>query len=1118
MNYLSKQKKRGRNVNSFLVFLLFVCLSVAPAWAQQDENVTLHVKNATVETVLEDLSKQTGLKFFYDQTLVEHAPHVTIQVTEASLQSVLNQITTQTQLSFNRNNNTITLGQVQSSQDSKQQKSKTISGTVFDSNGLSIIGANVLVKGTTNGVITNMDGNFTLQNVPEDAIIQISYIGYQTVELKADNPILANVTLEEDAEALDEVVVVGYGTVKKRDLTGSVASLNSEVISAVPSTTAIEALQGRASGVVVSNTNWSPGSSPSILIRGKRSINASNDPLFVVDGIPVTGGISEISPSDIESMEVLKDASATAIYGSRGANGVILITTKQGKEGKTQVDYNGYIGIQTIQNKLNMMNGAEYAEYTREAYRNSTGSNKYLSNTPNKEQDMLLPMFAQDSYVLESIMMAYDENGNYDPSKVRSFDWFDEVTRTGIITDHQVNIRGGGSKTNFMGSVTYNKIEGVMKDQDYERYSVRFNINHNINDYVKIGGSTQYSHSVQNRGSGMETDMYLYRITPLGRFQNEDGSYPGLVGGDSQMYNPLMNLVDGAVDAPLKNSRFLGSYYLNIDFPFIKGLSFRSNVGIDSRTEQDYEYYASATTKRQLGNSYASNIVTKYSMFTWENYFTYSRDFREKHSLGVTLLQSVQQDLTENLSGQVQKLPSDVLKYYDLASGLMIDGVGSNYIKWNMASFMGRVNYGYLGRYLLTVSARYDGSSRLADGHKWVLFPSAALAWRISDEAFMRNLTWIDNLKLRFGYGKTGNSAVDPYQTRGQLALQHYVFNNGSNEYIGYGPSIMANSLLTWETTDQWNIGIDFGFLKNRINGSVELYLQNTTDLLLERQLPVVSGFSSVMSNVGSTRNKGIEITLNTRNIQNKHFNWTTDFTFSANKEEIVELYNGKHDDVGNLWFIGHPIDVYYDYKKIGIWQNTEADLAEMAKFNENGANFTPGSIRIEDTDGNYRITDEDKQILGSTRPKFVMSMVNNFEFKGFDLSIFLYGSVGGMLKNNIEFMEKPGRANTVKVDYWTPSNPTNAFPRPTVDVESLDYSSTLGYDKADFLRVRNITLGYTLPESASKKIRMNKIRFYLSANNPLIFTNFTGIDPEGANGRTAPSYSTWMFGINLSM
>lgn len=1095
------------------LFLLFLFSLGALSVDAQTVNKTF--KEQTLKSVLQEIESQTGLSIIYrkdeiNEDKIVNATFENTPVVEA-LSSILGE-----SLEVNLQNKMIVISRKEV-KSNNQAGRKTITGKIIDEKGEPVIGASIVIKGTSHGTITNLDGEYTLADVPENSTITISFVGYKTLTLFANDKALSKIVLKEDSEQLDEVVVVGYGTVKKRDLTGSVASLNSETISAVPTTTAVEALQGRASGVVVSTSNWSPGESPSILIRGKRSINASNEPLFVVDGIPVTGGMGEISPSDIQSMEVLKDASATAIYGSRGANGVILVTTKQGKEGKTHVDYNGYIGIQTIQNKLDMMNGAEYAEYTREAYRNSTGSKRYLTDVPDKGQDMLLPMFAQDPYVLESVMMAYDENGNYDPSRIRSFNWFDEVTRTGIITDHQVNVRGGGAKTNFMASATYNKIEGIMKDQNYERFSMRLNINHKINKYVNIGGQTQYSHSVQNRGSGMETDMYLYRITPLGRFQNEDGTFPGLVGGDSQMYNPLMNMVDGAVDRPLKNSRFLGSYYVDIKLP-IEGLSFRSNFGIDSRTEQDYEYYASATTKRQLGNSYASNTVTKYTMFTWENYFSYNRDFNEKHSLGVTLLQSIQQDLSENLSGKVQKLPSDILKYYDLASGLMIDGVGSNYIKWNMASFMGRINYGFLGKYLLTVSARYDGSSRLAEGHKWVLFPSAALAWRISDEAFMKKITWVDNLKLRFGYGKTGNSAVDPYQTKGQLALQHYVFNNGGTEYIGYAPSIMANNLLTWETTDQWNVGIDFGFLKNRINGSVELYLQNTKDLLLERQLPVVSGFSSVISNVGSTRNKGIEVTLNTRNIQNRNFTWTTDMTFSANKEEIVELYNGKLDDVGNLWFIGHPIDVYYNYKKIGIWQNTPEDLAEMDKFNQKGANFVPGSIRLEDVDGDYKITDEDKQILGNTRPKFVASMVNTFEYKGFDLSVFLYASLGGLLKNNIEFMEKPGRANTIKLDYWTPQNPTNAFPRPTADVETLDYISTLGYDKADFLRVRNITLGYTLPERASKKILMNKVRVYLSANNPLIFTGFTGIDPEGANGRTAPSYSTWMFGINLSM
>lgn len=1097
-----------------LVLLLgfMTCLTVSA------QKVTLQFRQVKLTKVFDAITQQTGLTVAYSRPTVDPDRVITIEAKDEELSNVLSKLFTGTNVAFEIGEKKIYLKEKKTS-DSLQQmgKTKKISGTIIDEKGEPVIGASILVDETSNGTITNIDGEYSLTGVPENSTLTISYVGYKTIKLKASDKNLSNIILQEDSELIDEVVVVGYGTVKKRDLTGSVASLSSDVISSVPATSAVEALQGRASGVVVSTSNWAPGETPSILIRGKRSINASNDPLFVVDGIPVTGGMGEISPSDIESMEVLKDASATAIYGSRGANGVIIITTKQGKEGKTQIDYNGYVGVQTIQNKLDLMNGAEYAEYTREAYRNSSGSNKYLSDTPDKEQDMLLPMFKQDPYVLESVMMAYDENGNYDPSKIRSYNWFDDVTRNGLITDHQLNIRGGGAKTNFMASATYNKTEGIMKDKNYERYSIRFNISHNINKYIKFGGQTQYSHSVQNRGSGMETDMYLYRITPLGRFVNEDGTYPGLVGGDSQMYNPLMNTVEGAVDRPLKTSRYLGSYFVDIKFP-VKGLSFRSNLGIDSRTVQDYEYFASATTERQLGNSATSNSVKKYSMITWENYFTYNRDFNEKHSLGVTLLQSIQQDLKETLGASVQNTPSDVLKYYDLASGLLIDGVDSDYVKWNMASFMGRINYNYLGRYLLTVSARYDGSSRLADGHKWVLFPSAALAWRISDESFMRSLSWVDNLKLRLGYGKTGNSSVDPYQTRGKLGKKRYVYNNGTTEIMGYAPSLMANDALTWETTDQWNIGLDFGFLKNRINGSIELYLQNTHDLLLERQLPVVSGFSSVMSNVGSTRNKGIEIILNTRNIQTKNFTWSTDWMFSANKEQIVELYNGKSDDIGNRWFIGNPIDVYYNYEKIGIWQNTPEDLDEMAKFNEEGGNFTVGSIKLRDVDGDYKITDKDKIILGNKRPKFVASLVNNIEYKGFDFSIFLYASVGRMLKNDIEFMEKPGRANSVRVNYWTPNNPTNDFPRPSADTEKLDYISTIGYDKADFLRVRNITLGYTLPKDLTQKVMLNKVRFYLSANNPFVFTDFTGVDPEGANGRTSPSYSTWMFGVNLSM
>ena len=413
---------------------------------------------------------------------------------------------------------------------------------------------------------------------------------------------------------------------------------------------------------------------------------------------------------------------------------------------------------------------------------------------------------------------------------------------------------------------------------------------------------------------------------------------------------------------------------------------------------------------------------------------------------------------------------------------------------------------------------RYDGSSRLADGHKWVAFPSVAVAWRISDEAFIKDhIDQISNLKLRFGYGKTGNSSVNPYETIGKISSSRYTW--GAVGMLGYAPSSLSNNSLTWETTGQYNVGLDFGFFNGRISGSIEWYKQHTYDLLMPRALPEVSGFGSITENVGETENRGFEMTLETVNFQTKDFSWTTSLQFATNKEQIVKLASGQKEDTANMWFVGHPVDTHYNYVSTKyVWGYSKEDMAEMAKFNEKGANFKPGSIRLEDVDGDYKITEEDKQILGSVRPKFVASMVNNFEFKGFDLSVFLYASVGGLLRNNIEFMEKPGRGNTVKVDYWTSTNPTNAFPRPSVDVEKLDYISTLGYDKADFLRIRNITLGYTLPEMWSKKVLMDKIRIYLSANNPAIFTNFTGIDPEGANGRTAPSYSTWMFGINLSM
>ena len=1104
-----------------VMLLLFCTVIYAQGLSQK---MAMNLQNVTLKEFFNAIEKQTAYSVVYRDIILSEKADVIVSASDQTLGDVLAEVLGKQGLSYKISNKTIVIVKADSKVQVVPQQTKPITGTVVDETGFPVIGANVVVKGTTNGTITDIDGNFSL-NAASGQQLTITYIGYLPMEVQVTDAERIDVLLREDALGLDEVVVVGYGTVKKRDLTGAVASVSADKITAVPTTTASEALQGRIPGVVVSNSNWSPGSTPSVMIRGKRSITASNDPLYVIDGVPVTGGIGEISPADIESMEVLKDASATAIYGARGANGVILITTKQGKSGKTQVDYNGYVGAQTILNELELWNGPDYAEYTREAYRNTTNSAiRYNSDVPSREEDMISPGFTRDKTIMESVMMGWGDNGIYDPSRVRTTRYMDNVTRTGIVTDHQLSIRGGVERTNFLASATYNKNEGIFKDEDYERYSIRLNLNHEINNYVKIGAQTQYSRSVQNRGAGLAGG---WRLSPLAMLWDEEGEIIPLP-GSYNVYNTMMDLEPGAVDRPLKTSRYLGSYYLDIKLP-IDGMNFRSNLGIDSRTVQDYEFRSARTSNRGMGTSFAKNATGKYTMFTLENLLFYNKTFNDKHTLGVTLLQSIQEDMSETNDIRVENLPSDILRYYDVGSGLITNTLASKMVKWNMASFMGRVNYNYLGRYLLTVSARYDGSSRLADGHKWVLFPSAALAWRINEEEFLEKADWLDNLKLRIGFGKTGNSAVDPYQTKGNLSIVRYPFDNGSTPTIGFAPNVMANKLLTWETTDQWNLGIDFGVLRGRINGTVELYLQNTHDLLLKRQLPVVSGFPEVLSNVGKTRNKGIEISLNTVNIDTKEFQWTTDLTFASNKEEIVELYNGKNDDIGSNWFITHPVNVHYNYKKIGIWQNTAEDLAEIAKFAANGTDFSPGDIKLQDLNGDYKITDEDKQILGNPRPKLIASMANTFNYKGFDLSVFLYASFGAMLYNDIYAVEHPGRNGGVKVDYWTPNNPTNAYPRPSVDEERPVYVSTTYYEKADFLRVKTLTLGYTFPKDITKKFLTEKLRVYLTAQNPFIFTNYTGIDPEAAkvndagnpqtdgSGFGTPSVSSWIFGVNFT-
>ncbi|WP_036602067.1 TonB-dependent receptor [Olivibacter sitiensis] len=1089
--------------------LLLLGLMVNVAFAQAHQKLSVNLKNEPLAKLFRLIEKKTDYQFIYSDEDISSVTGISVKADNEAIGDILKRSFTDTDLTYRFNNKVIIVSRKKQVTGSLAAQPLLVKGKVTDERGEVLEGVSVRVKGTSVATATNTDGTYQLEVPAAIGTLSFDLIGYSPREVSFDVKTTGTIdmVLHESVDNLQEVVVVGYGTQKRSDLTGAIGSVSANKINQVPVTTASQALQGRVSGVLVSQSSSRPGAAPSVLIRGKRSISASSDPLYVVDGIPITGGMAQISPNDIESMDVLKDASATAIYGARGSNGVIMITTKKGVEGGTQVDYNSFFGPQTILRQLEYMDGATFVETVRESYR-ATG--KYHSSVPSWEEDQTIPTFVNDPYTLESIRLAYDENGNYDPSKVRSDSrWWDAVQRTGMFTDHQLSIRGGNKSTRFVIGGSYNRNEGIYKDEDYTRYSLRINIDHKLSDIMEVGGQTQFSHALQNRGSNMQNN---WRVMPIGRFYDDEGNLLARVSGtDDQHWNPLTRLVDGAVVNPLKTNQFFGSYYGEIKLP-IEGLRFRSNLGIDFTAVQDYEFQSSLA--RSSRPNYARNATENRFMYTWENLLFYDKAL-DNHHLGFTFLQSVQQNLVESNGIPVENIPSDALLYYNVGAGLIPGTLLSNKQQWNIASFMGRVNYNYKSRYLLTLSARYDGASRLAERHKWVLFPAAALAWRIKEEGFVKDISALDDLKLRVGYGTTASSEVSPYQTKGTLIAKHYNF--GDDHQIGYAPDILPNPNLTWETTGQWNAGVDFSLLENRISGSVDVYLQNTHDLLINRQLPVVSGFSVVMSNVGRTRNRGLEIALNTQNVRKDRFQWSTDWMFYANKEEIVELYNGREDDPGNKWFIGHPIDVSFDYKKIGIWQNTPEDLAEMARFNANGSNFMPGSIRLYDN-GDYMISADDRVIQGQRRPKYIASLVNNFQYSAFDLNVFLYGSFGAMLENSVEYLNQAHRNSGVKVDYWTPENPTNDMPRPIEGVDNLDYRNTLWYEKADFVKVRNISLGYTLTDGLIKSSRIKRLRFYLTAQNPFMFTNYTGVDPEGAVGWVAPSVRSWLFGVNLSL
>jgi TonB-linked SusC/RagA family outer membrane protein len=1039
-----------------------------------------------------------------------------------------------------------------------EQQQKFIRGNIKDQKNQSLPGVSVIVKGTTIGVTSDAAGNFTL-NVPATAtVLTVSFVGMKPQDIILGNQTNFNIVMEEEVIGLEEVVAIGYGTVRKSDVTGALTRLTSETIQERPIQNVIQALQGKAAGIDITS-NIKPGELPNIVIRGNRSIKASNDPLYVYDGIPLAAGnMTDINPNDIESVEILKDASATAIYGSRGANGVVLITTKKGAKGRVTIEYNNSISFDSYKSMTDWMSGSEYVERWRLGLMNGGlyGTEKFTNlNTPvvpgypDPAIDVSKFSLSADPTAKESVLKAYEwEDGIiggtvkkrtttaeekalgwpdqvpiYHPENIGNYDWRSDALRTGLNQSHQLSLSSGSDISKIYISFAFLDQLGAQKDQDYTRYTLNLNGDISPAKWLTIGASVNASMSLQNFGiQGPNTsntgskDLYSRANDqfPYALPKDASGNWVRNPGGNLSLWNPLID-----IDQVL-NERRITSVFANSfgEVAFTPWLKYRLNFGTQFRQYRNGSWTGPLATSHLTNKPNTAGYSTNQS-FAWvaENLLYFQKSFADIHNVGITLLQSTQKFRNEGISLSGSTMIYEISKWYDIAANLngKPDGYGTSFTENALMSYMARLNYTLMDRYLLTASGRWDGSSVLATGHKWDFFPSFAIAWKMQQEEFLKSFEWINEFKLRFGYGVTGNSSVNPYSTTGPLSKNPYVF--GSVAAIGYLPQVVANPLMAWEKTGQWNLGLDFGFLNNRFTGTVELYRSNTSDLLLDKSLPAVSGYVLKTQNIGKTKNEGIEITLNADIIRKKDFRWTTEINFYANREEIVELLNkdatGKPlDMLANRWFIGYPTQVYYNYKNDGIWQNTPEDLAEMAKFNANGHKFYPGTIKVVDQKtvdsdgdgvkdkGDYKITGDDYVILGTNRPKWTGGLTNAVSYKNLQLSFFVYARIGQMYfggyPNSYGGVYPNGR---VENNVWSWDNPNGRWPMPNLgNVENL--SPAMNYNDGSFVTVRNISLSYSLPSRFLNSISVKRLTITGQVLNPFIFGGDVvkwGLNPE---------------------
>ncbi len=953
---------------------------------------------------------------------------------------------------------------------------KVVSGFVTDSDGNALPVVSIQEKGTTNGVLSDASGAYRITLTTANPVLIFSFVGFVPEEVAVGTQSVVNVTMVLSETGLEEIVVVGYGTQRKESVTGSVASMKGDEMRDVPSANITQALQGRIAGVDMEQTSTKPGATMQIRVRGTRSLNASNDPLVVLDGIPFGGSISDINPSSIRSVDILKDASATAIYGSRGANGVILITTNKGQTGqKAQFTYNSYYGLKKVFAQFPMMDGPEFV-----ALREASG--RYTNGV--------------------------DEFDNVNTN------WQDLFYKNGMVTSHDLGVSGGTQKGGYSFSAGYYRDESVLPGQNYSRFSINGTLDQAVGKYFRFGFITNNNYSISNGNNlGLYGNLSTSAISDP---YNEDGTFKRTVKmilDENWVYT--RETIDALGDKWIDRTKAYGSYntlFGEVKIPGIEGLKYRINLGANFRMTNGGSYTGegvfSATPTTVSTASISNSLGIGWAV---ENLLTYDRTFAGKHQVNAVALYSAEKTMYNSSFIAAKDIPADAFQFYNLgraAGEITVNPDYQNYYQTGLMSWMGRIMYSYDNRYMLSASIRSDASSRLAPGHQWHTYPAISVGWSIANESFMDNISWIDLLKLRVGFGQTSNQAIDPYATLGRLSSRPYNF--GSTYSTGFYVSSLPNENLGWEYSNTYNFGLDFGLWNNRLSGTIEYYITNTKDILLSVSLPPTSGVSSYMANIGETQNKGVEISLNGLILDSPSgWRWELGFNLYANHNELVALASGQTRDESNWWFVGYPINVIFDYEKTGLWQEGDQYLSIL----EPGGNV--GMIKVKYT-GDYnedgtparKIGADDRQIM-SVDPNFMGGFNTRLAYKGFDLTAVGAFKSGGTLISTLYSASgylnlMTGRRGNVKVDYWTPQNTNAKYPAPSgiLSGDNPKYGNSLGYFDASYLKIRSLSLGYNIDNiSVVKNAGIDKLRLYVTVQNPFVmfspYHKESGMDPE---------------------